>query len=261
MNPEITAAVLTAAGEVERFPTVTVVGAALACFAVLAVGTVLLYRGVRLMRRVRAAAARGVAVLPAAYRPRYHTPEVPLAKVEAKGRGYAVGGAVLLVLGAVMWAQHQQKYRELGITTPSTVAGLPRFHDAKLDGAIARSVAMLERDPTVDRAMAAFYGSRERPVFVAAAALSGEPDDATASGYPGEFLVQLRRTYQIAGRSEPYPPGARGGHMSCMRASPGVPAGVCVWIDDWTLGYVQAPADSLAELAELTRDIRADVER
>lgn len=262
MHAGTVVALLASPGEVERFSMASVIGGALACFAVLAVAVLLVYRGVRLMRRVRAAAARGVELLPDAYRPRIHTPEVPLAQVQAKGRRYAVIGGVFLLVSAVMWWQHQTRYQELGVTTPPTAGGLPRLHHAEYDRVVARHLNALERDPTVEEGMAAVYGSPERPVFVAAGTLSQEPSDTTASGLPGEFFVQLRRKGRLPGRSEPHPPGVRGGHMSCMRlASATPPSAACIWVDDWTLGVVAMPGASTAEVAELTRNIRVDVER
>lgn len=262
MSSEITAAVLAATDEVERFPTGEAVGGALAVAAVFVVAAVLLYRSVRLRLRVRDAAARGVELLPAAYRPRSDTPVAPLTRLQAKSRNHAVTGGLLLALSAVMFVQHQAMYQKLDITTPTTAAGLPRVHDAEFDRWAAQNLYMLKRHPLTEKAMTAVYGRTERPVFVAAATLSEEPSDAAARNFPEEFFIGMRRAQQLTGTTEPHPAGDRGGHMGCtFMTSENSPIGACAWIDDWTFGYVAVRGGSTAAVAELTRDIRADVER
>jgi len=172
---------------------------------------------------------------------------------------HAVIGGGCFALAFLIFSQ-QLTYQKLEITTPPTAGGLPQLNDELAKRYATQQVDYLKSQPFVDDAIAAVYGSVNRPVMVSVAAFEKKPSEAEKSSFVQDFSAQLR-TLGATGTSATYSAGDLGSQMGCTSVTPTrEPASVCAWLDDWTLGYVIAPGLSSDELAGLTRQIRSDVE-
>lgn len=167
--------------------------------------------------------------------------------------------AVLVVTGAGLgyWAVRPflAQYPST-LTTPDSVAGMPRLTDARVQAIGDEMTGFLGNRAGADSSIAAFYAPDGRPdqavMVYAGTSFVFDPGVAVNDAFAGMATGGLAVTDLT-----PTGPGVLGGVATCGRTqTASVPVAVCIWGDHGSVGVVAGFSRTVAETGDLLRTIR-----
>jgi hypothetical protein len=171
----------------------------------------------------------------------------------------AVAATLVLLGGGVgyLYARPYLVEYPATLTTPDTVAGMPRLTDARFQQISEDMTRSLADSAGTDSSMAAFYapdGAPDRAVLVYVGThFVSDTDRALDSAFAGFGKGSGLTLTDLAAAG----PGRMGGAARCGQAqTENIPLGLCVWADHGSVGMVLGFNRSIPETADLLRTIR-----
>jgi hypothetical protein len=194
---------------------------------------------------------------------RYLYQPAPMPKRHTRLKVGLAVAAVLVLLGGLLGYLYARPYLvefPATLTTPDSVAGMPRLTDDR-SLSIGDEMTAYIRDQThVDSSMAALYapdGVPDQAVLVYAGThFVSNPGGAVNDVFTGFSRSSGLTVTNMASTG----PGAMGGTAKCGQTrTADVPIALCVWGDHGSVGVVIGFGRTIPETADLLRTIRPQV--